>query len=71
MYSSPVADRSVVVSVILIGKADKPPDIDSTNRMNLDDSKTPFLLTLNPTVSTMFERIMQYHSYIATNAFVH
>ena len=53
MYSLPVADRSLVVTIILIGVVDDPPDIVTIISANPDDSVTENWLDLNSTTNTI------------------
>ena len=55
MYPSPVADRSLVVTITLIGEVDDPPDIITTTSTNPDDS-----LPMNSLDSNSISNTTQY-----------
>ena len=52
MYPSPLADRSVMVIITLIGVVDDPPDIITTTSTNLDDSEPVYCSDSNSTTNT-------------------
>ena len=52
MYPLPVADRSLVVTITLIGVVDDPPDIVITISTYSDDSSPVYRLDSNMTTNT-------------------
>ena len=53
MYSLPVADCSLVVTITLIGVVDDPPDIVTVISANPDDSVTENVSDLNSTTNAV------------------
>ena len=52
MYPSPLADRSVMVIITLIGMVDDPPNIITTTSINPDDSEPVYCPDSNSTTNT-------------------
>ena len=57
MYPLPVADRSLVVTITLIGVVDDPPDIVTTISVYPADSVAEILSDLNSTTNTIHKHL--------------